>query len=194
LGEVGPTNSWWYDTATGVTLTAQTVTGYTFHNWILDGTSQGNGVNPITANMNAPHTATANYTIVSSSLAITINPLFETINVDESVFFTGTPAGGTSPYSYQWYLDGSPVPGATSSSWTFSPSTEGIYYVYVKVTDFNSNTAQSEIARVTVRTESPVGGYAISLEGKASMPPLVVYSMVIALFGAVISLTKRKRK
>jgi hypothetical protein len=62
LGEPG---SWWYDSSTSVVLTAQPITGYTFQYWDVDGTSQGNGVNPITVHMNGPHTATAHYQAVS---------------------------------------------------------------------------------------------------------------------------------
>jgi len=94
-GEAGPTNGWWYDASTSVTLTAQSITGYTFNNWDVDGNTQGNGVNPITVSMNAPHTATANYApIISYTLTIT------------------TTSGGTTdpaPGSYS-YASGSSVP------------------------------------------------------------------------------------
>lgn len=53
-GEAGPTNGWWYDAATSVSLTAQAVTDYTFNYWDVDGASQGSGVNPIAVVMNAP--------------------------------------------------------------------------------------------------------------------------------------------
>jgi hypothetical protein len=194
VGEAGPTNGWWYNAATSVTLTAQTVTGYTFSNWIVDGASQGSGVNPITVTMNVAHTATANYTIAGPSLEVTITPLSATIYLNQSVVFTSAVSGGTSPYTYQWYLGGNPVSGATSSSWTFTPSSSGIYYVYLKVTDSMSNTVQSETARVTILAQPPVGGYSISLEKKVSTSPLFAYAMLVALFGAVISLTKRKKK
>lgn len=51
----------WYDESTDVILTAQTVGGYTFSHWDVDGGSQGSGVNPITVHMDNPHTATAHY-------------------------------------------------------------------------------------------------------------------------------------
>jgi len=60
-GETGPAGSWWYDTSANVVLTAQPVTGYAFNYWDVDGSSRGTGVNPITVNMNAPHTTTAHY-------------------------------------------------------------------------------------------------------------------------------------
>jgi hypothetical protein len=62
-GEAGPANSWWYEGSTNVVLTAQPVTGYTFNYWDVDVISKGSGVNPITVQMNAPHTATAHYSI-----------------------------------------------------------------------------------------------------------------------------------
>jgi len=59
-GETGP-SSWWYDVSTSVTLTAQSVSEYTFNYWTVDTVSKGSGVNPITVSMNAPHTAIAYY-------------------------------------------------------------------------------------------------------------------------------------
>jgi len=61
-GEANTANSWWYDASSSVDLTAQSVTGYTFDYWDADGTSQGNGVNPITVAITSPRTATAHYT------------------------------------------------------------------------------------------------------------------------------------
>jgi len=57
----GEPGSWWYDVSTVVTLTAQSVSGYDFVKWDVDGTPKNNGANPITVTMNAPHTATAHY-------------------------------------------------------------------------------------------------------------------------------------
>lgn len=51
--------------------------------------------------------------------------------------------------------------GATSSKWTFTPASIGIYYVYLEVTDANNNTGQSDNPRITV-TPVPVGGYSIT--------------------------------
>jgi len=65
--------------------------------------------------------------------------------------------------------------------------------VYLRVTDANNNTAQSETARVAV-SPVPVGGYSISLTKQTPTHNMAAYFMLIALFGAVISLTKRKRK
>lgn len=191
-GEAGPANSWWYNASTSVTLTAQSVTGYTFSYWDVDGLSQGGGVNPITVNMNAPHTATAYYTPVPP-LSVSISPLNASIYVGQSVSFTSTVSGGTTPYNYQWYVNGNPVSGATSASWTFTPTASGVYYVHLKVTDAVGNTAQSETARISV-SSVPVGGYSISLARRTTTSDIAAYTTVIALFAAILTLIKRKRK
>ena len=195
LGEAESSNSWWYDSSVGVTLTAQTVAGYTFDKWKVDATFRGEGENPITVTMDAPHTATAYYEeVIPEPLSISINPITKTIYLDDSVLFTSTVNGGTPEYTYQWYLGGSPVPGAESSSWTFTPSATGIYYVYLNVTDSLGETAQSTTAKITVLPRQPVGGYSISFEKQTSASHIVAYAAIATLFGIVIALPKRKRK
>jgi hypothetical protein len=183
----------WYDASTSVTLTAPPVTSYTFNHWKVDGISRGTGVNPITVTMDAEHTATAYYEKTHLPLSVTINPIVADIYLQDSVWFTATVSGGTSSYSYQWYVDGNPVSGATGSTWSFTPSNKGTYFVYVKVTDANGNTTQSDNARVTVR-ERPQGGYSISLTKPIAVAPLVGYAMVMAVFCLAISLFRRKKK
>jgi hypothetical protein len=58
--------------------------------------------------------------------------------------------GGSPPYSYQWFLNGVAVSGATSASWTFSSPTSGTYAVELDVTDNLGTTAKSNVATVTV--------------------------------------------
>jgi PKD repeat protein len=269
-GEAGPANGWWYDASTSVTLTAQSVTGYNFNYWDVDGASQGAGIATITVVMNAPHTATAHYTqVVTYKLKIetttggttnpapgtytytagtqvqvtanpssgyvfdhwelngtnvgttttytvtmnanyvlkaffktaptpptvSISPMTASILLGQQVTFTSTVTGGTPPYKYQWYLNNQPVSGATSPTWTFTPTATGTYFVFLEVTDNFGNIARSDPARVTV-SSVPVGGYSISLTKQTFIPTLqtAVYTALIILFGVVISLAKRKRK
>jgi len=217
----------WYNQGTNKALTAPAGAGYAFVYWDVDGTSQGNGTNPITVSINGPHIASAHYvstyaltieagpggitnptpgtyTYYANSTvqvtanpsmnyefdhwqldgidagssnpfsivlngnhtlratfkaipppSVTINPMSITVHIGQSVNFSSIPSGGTPPYTYQWYLNSSAVPGAMSSSWTLSPAATGTYNVYLKTTDAQSSTAQSGTAQVTV-TPPPV--------------------------------------
>jgi parallel beta-helix repeat protein len=129
-------------------------------------------------------------------LSVSTSPLSASILVGQSVTFTSTVSGGYSPYSYQWYLNGNPVSGATSNTWTFTPATSGIYYAYLKVTDAKANTAQSDAARIAVATV-PVGGYSFSIQVQTRAEPIIPYIALIATLTAVFTKlrpkTKRKR-
>jgi hypothetical protein len=197
VGQAGPLNGWWYEASTSVTLTAQSVQGYTFNYWDVEGISQGNGVNPITVSMSGPHTAKANYAVSPNALAVTIIPGSATIYLEDSVAFTSTVSGGTAPYTYQWYLNGNSVPGATSSDWTFTPGSSGIYYVYLRVIDAQNNAVQSDTARIIVLAGRPVGGYSDDSVFMAKQVPLANMSAhlaLVALFVVALSLVRRKRK
>jgi hypothetical protein len=83
-------------------------------------------------------------------LSVTIAPSTATITVNQSQLFNSTASGGTPPYKYQWFLNGSSVPGANSNTWVFSSSTNGSYTTYVNVTDNLGLTANSNTGVVTV--------------------------------------------
>jgi len=132
-----------------VQVTASPNASYAFDHWLLDGTSVGSS-NPYSVLMDGNHTLKALFKPLPPP-TVTINPMSDTIFVGQSVDFTSSVSGQTPPYTYQWYLNNNPVPGATISSWTFTPSAAGGYGVYLKVTDVNGNTAQSGTAQVTVK-------------------------------------------
>ena len=130
------------------------------------------------------------------SLSASISPLSASILVGQSVTFTSTVSGGYTPYGYQWYLNGNPVSGATSASWTFTPTASGIYYIHLKVTDSKANTAQSDTARITAATV-PVGGYSVPTQVSTKAEPIIPYIALIATLTAIFTKlrpkTKRKR-
>lgn len=88
--------------------------------------------------------------IYDAQPSVTISPSSATLDVRQSKQFTSAVSGGISPYSYQWYLNSAAISGATSSSWTFTPSLAGSYSVYLKVTDALGTAASSNTATVTV--------------------------------------------
>jgi hypothetical protein len=126
-------------------------------------------------------------------LSVSINPLSASIVVGQSVTFTSTVSGGYTPYSYQWYLNGNPVSGATSALWTFTPTASGIYYIHLKVTDDKGNTAQSDAARITATTV-PVGGYSFPIQVQTKTEPTIPYIAFIAALTAIFTELRRKIK
>jgi len=130
---------------------------------------------------------------VAPQLMVSISPTSAEIFVGESVEFTSTVSGGYEPYSYQWYLNDNPVSGATLASWPFKPTSEGNYYIYLKVTDAEGNVVRSDTSRITV-IPVPIGGYSVSLSKGSPTLGLINYTVVTALFGVALSLLRRKRK
>jgi N-acetylneuraminic acid mutarotase len=122
---------------------------------------------------------------------VLISPASASLLIGQSATFTSTVSGGYAPYGYQWHLGGNPVSGATSNSWTFTPTTSGVYYVYLKVTDTLGNATQSETARIAV-TPVPVGGYSIPIEGHTSAKPLTPYLALIAILSLGFIMIRRK--
>jgi hypothetical protein len=187
-GGLSPYSYQWY-------LNGAAVPGATSPTWTFTPTTTGTYTVYLNITDSVPKTAKSNEASVTVAppLTVLVSPTSASILVGQSVTFTSTVSGGYTPYTYQWYLNDAPVSGATSGSWTFTPTTSGIYYVYLKVTDANNNVVQSETARISVASV-PVGGYSISLAKQTSTSHMATYTMVIAVFAAAMSLTKRKRK
>ena len=55
------------------------------------------------------------------------------MDVDQVQTFTASAYGGTGPYMYQWYLEGTAV--GNSNNFDFAPSSPGIFSLYVNSTD-----------------------------------------------------------
>jgi hypothetical protein len=94
--------------------------------------------------------STVIYQAAPMPLFVSINPSSATIDLDQYIVFTSSVSGGTPPYTYQWYVNGSAVAGANESSWTFTPSAIGYYLVHLNVTDNVGGEAKSNVAQVTV--------------------------------------------
>ena len=133
------------------------------------------------------------FSAISLPLSACLSPLSASILLDQSVTFTSTVSGGYTPYSYQWYLNGAPVSGATSNTWTFTPIASGIYYIYLKVTDAKADTAQSETARIAVATV-PVGGYSFPIRVTTRAEPITPYIVFTAALTAIFTKLRRKTK
>jgi plastocyanin len=134
----GATNATW-------TYTPTSAASYTVYLKVTDSASPANTVTSNTATVS-----------VSASLSVTVSPGLNGLDVGQSVTFTSTVSGGTSPYSYKWYLNGVLNSSATGYSWTYTFTSSGSYTVYVKVTDATGDTAISNAAVVTVNVAPSV--------------------------------------
>jgi hypothetical protein len=181
-----------YTANSSVQVTAIPNADYVFDHWELDTVNVGSA-NPYTVLMDNNHTLKAVFAYLPPppSLSASISPLSASMLVGQSVTFTSTVSGGYTPYTYQWYLNGNPVSGATSNTWTFTPTSSGIYYVHLKVTDAKGNTAQSETARVSVATV-PVGGYSVPIDRYIIAKPVMLYFASVAILSTAFAVIRRK--
>jgi hypothetical protein len=98
------------------------------------------------------YSAPLNYTITDFRARLVISPSSTAMYAGQFQQFTSGISGGTPPYSYQWYLNGSKVTAATNPTWTFEPSSAGLYTVYLEITDKFGMLATSNTANVTVNS------------------------------------------
>jgi len=145
VGGSSPYSYQWY-------LNGAPVSGATNPTWTFTPTSAGSYIVYLNVTDSTSRTVKSNVAsvTVNPALSVSILPSSVTMDVGQSQLFTSSVSGGTSPYTYQWYLNGVPVSGATSSSWTFSPSSPGSFTVHVNVTDNVGMEAKSNVASVTV--------------------------------------------
>ncbi|MGA3191936.1 MAG: PKD domain-containing protein [Candidatus Bathyarchaeia archaeon] len=186
-----PPGGYNYSPGSSVQVTAVPSTNYVLDYWSLDGANVGSA-NPYTVLMDKNHTLEAVFKS-SPPIVVSISPMSSRVLLGQAVVFTSTVSGGIAPYSYQWYLDGSSVPGATSSGWTFTAATIGIHYVKLVVTDSKGSTGESGSARVEV-TAVPVGGYSVSVKGQATAKPLATYLSLLGASTIILTAVKRKRR
>jgi hypothetical protein len=86
---------------------------------------------------------------VPPPLLVSISPLSAAINVGQTIQFNSTVSGGVAPYSFQWFLNGTFVPGATSNVWDYTPAAVESDTVFLSVTDSNGTDVNSAISTLT---------------------------------------------
>ncbi|WP_029905111.1 hypothetical protein [Prevotella sp. 10(H)] len=77
-----------------------------------------------------------------------ISPTSVSLEVGKSQVFSVT--GVTNATSYQWYLNGSAIPGQTSSTYNYTATTAGSATIYVMAYGCNGTSAKSNTASVTI--------------------------------------------
>jgi hypothetical protein len=171
----------WYDENQKVTLMAPTVSGYNFTYWDVDGVPQTTGLNPLTVNMNGPHSVTAHYTktftltIVTTSGGSTTPPVgIYTFNVNSTVQVSAV--ANVSYLFDHWELDGAKV-GSTGPYTVLMNADHTLKATFVKLSP-----------------PQPVGGYSYSVQTVKSPQPLTIYLPFVAVSAIVITGISRRRK
>jgi hypothetical protein len=131
------------------------VAGATNATWNFTLSSAGAYTIYAKASDSAETQATSNTATVNYPVSVFISPTSVTLDVGQSELFTSNVSGGAAPYSYQWYLNGTAVSGATGSTWTFIPLSSGSYSVYLNITDNLGVLMTSTPATVTVSRVIP---------------------------------------
>jgi Flp pilus assembly secretin CpaC len=122
--------------------------------------------------------ATLTVTGAEGSPAITIQPQSQTANLGETATFS-VDATGNDPLTYQWYVDGNPIAGATSSYYTTGKITADDNGKTYSVTVSNAvGNVTSDGARLTVNT-SPLTNSGLS--PLATMPSFQYVDLGLSL-------------
>jgi uncharacterized protein YjdB len=186
LGGTAPYSYQWY-------LEGSAVSGATSSYYTYTPSSSGsyNVYLRVTDSATTPATAQFNTAgiAVNSALSVSISPTSITMDVGQSQTFISSISDGTSPYTYQWYENGTAVSSATSSTWTFTPSSHGFYSFYVNITDNAGFRGKSNIAFVTVNSPSPP-----PLPVSVSRIILYVPAAIIIIAAIVATVVLRRRK
>ena len=87
---------------------------------------------------------------VNSDPAVTASESASSVDQGVNVTFTSSASGGSGTYSYQWYVNGVSVSGATSGTYTTSFTSTGTESIYVIVTDSLGDSSRSNNLSLTV--------------------------------------------
>jgi hypothetical protein len=180
----GPFTYQWY--LKGVAVNGATSSSYT----TSATSSSDNGSVYTVAVTNAAGTVMSSPYIlnVNTPVAITAQPASQVVTVGQTATFTVS-ASGTAPFGYQWYVGGTAISGATSSSYTTPATTitndASIYTVGVTNV---AGTATSAVATLTVDVVpslsfTPVasqtyGNAAFAVSATSASTGMVIYSVV----------------
>jgi hypothetical protein len=131
-----------------------------------------------------------------------LNPIGpKTVSVGDLLQFTVTASDPDLPAQTLTFSASNLPLGATFNpitrvfSWTPTSGQAGFYSgIHFEVSDGALTDSEDITITVTAPPPSPVGGYSISLIKQTPVSHMTAYTMLIALFGVVLSLLKRKRK
>ena len=140
-GLVPYTYQWYYTNDTAITgATTQTL------NYKANFTGTYNIYLNVTDALNFRVKSNTATLIVYSQPSVTINPTSVILYYGQSQTFSLSVNGGSGPYTYQWYINDTAVPGATYVTLIFAPRANGNYRIHANVTDSLGSQAKSNVA------------------------------------------------
>ena len=161
-GGTSPYTYQWYNDTTGTGVSISGATSATFTE--TAGATAQTVKYYVKATDSASSTATSStgsYVINTALSAGSVTPSSPTIDSGQSVTLTANPSGGTTPYSYQWYSgtsstcsSDSAISGATSSTYSASPTTNTYYCYTVTDSATTATSATSATDLVTISSSS----------------------------------------
>lgn len=141
----------------------------------------------VTDSNGAAASATASIT-VNAALTVSVAASPSSAQSGTTLEFTADAAGGSGSLTYSWFLNGSVVASASSSTLTLTDAKGGTYTAWVEVTD--STGAKVSSAPVTVLVASPVSTApttpASSSTVTAQVSPLEEYALIGMLLLLVV--------
>jgi hypothetical protein len=157
-GGTAPYSYQWYAGSSATCSSDTAISGATDASYVVSPTSATYYCYSVTDNATVKVNVSSVAGLVTVNAALTagaVTPTAPTVVQGESVTLTANPAGGTPPYSYEWYAGSSAtcssdvaITGATSSTYKATP-TSGTYYCY-KVTDSSVGTPSESALSATV--------------------------------------------
>lgn len=140
-GGTTPYTYQWYSGSSSTCTSNSKISGATSSTYSASPTSTTYYCLAVTSAASLTGYSSTTEVVVNSALSAgSVTPSNPTIKIGASQTLTANPSGGTTPYSYQWYggssstcTSNSAISGATSSTYSASPTTN-TYYCY-KVTD-----------------------------------------------------------
>ncbi|MGA2385177.1 MAG: PQQ-binding-like beta-propeller repeat protein [Candidatus Bathyarchaeia archaeon] len=164
----------WFEKAPGgsYVIVGANSAGFSFATTSATATGSWNFMLQVTDNADTAVNSTAVAVAVNVDPTVSISPTVPlTLDVGQPQTFTATSSGGTGTLSYQWFLDGSAVSGATGTSYTFTPSSTNSASIYATATDSldvtsaTSNTVSVSVNQLTVDASVSGSNGAISPSG-----------------------------
>jgi large repetitive protein len=127
----------------------------------------------------------------ASELQVSLSTESTTVSIGDAVTVSAVVSGGTPPITLSWTMNGEPIPGATSVSYTFVPSGPGTYTLTVTVSGSAGVGATS--ASLTITAGSSSGHASTSGWAGSAVEISVGVAGVLALLGVAVLLRRRRR-